>query len=271
MGIAFNASLVILTILYTLLMMAYARIFVRGPGGLALFVRPLLVGTVTLHFVSILARSIAIGACPLGSPAESMALVAFSVTVFYLFLELRIGERSTGIFAMTPAFLMQVIATVSLLEAENPPPRLDAVESLHSFAAIAGFSAVALSNVYAILYLFLYAAIKRGRFGLFYRKMPSLETLSDLNVVATVGAFLALSVLIGLGLWKYFDAQTSTAMLAYPEVILTSVLWLLYGGCIFAKRFLSLGGKRFAYTTLLGLFLLMGIFLGEFFSEGFHG
>lgn len=272
MDTAFNASLVLLTILYTLLMIAYARLFAVRPSGVALVVRPLLIGTVSLHLVSLLISSIAAGACPLGSKGEFMSLVALSVSVSYLFVELRIGERSTGIFAMTPAFALQVIATVSILGAgSRPESQLGALESAHSLAAILGFSAVALSNVYAILYLFLYAAIKRGSFGLFYRKMPPLETLADLNFSATSGAFYTLSAMIALGLWDAFDVETeSSVRLLGPEVILSFVLWLLFGAAIFAKRFLSLGGKRFAYTTLLGLFLLVGIFAGGFFMQGFH-
>ena len=149
---------------------------------------------------------------------------------------------------------------------------LGAFQSVHSLAAIVGLSAVALSNVYAILYLFLYTAIKRGRFGLFYRKMPPLEMLSDLNLVTAGGAFFALSVVIGMGAWRAFDGSADTDVpLAAPEVILTSLLWFLFGASIFAKRFLSLGSKRFAYTTLLGLLLLVGIFVGGLFTPGFHG
>lgn len=145
------------------------------------------------------------------------------------------------------------------------------LESLHTFAAIVGFSAVAICGVYGILYLFLYGAIKRGRFGLFYRKMPSLETLGDLNFVATLTAFVALSVAVGLGFWLRFRLPEMGVSLVEPEVLLTSLLWLLYGGCILGKRFFHLGGKRLAYTTALGLFLLLGIFIGAFFKLGFHG
>ena len=273
METAFNASLVLLTILYTILISSYARIFSRGPAGVALLVRPILIGTVGLHFLSVFIRGLSVGACPMSSRAEFLSLVALCVAVNYLLVEVRLGERATGIFAMTPAFLLQVVATVSILGAEElPETRLGAYQSVHILAAIVGLSAVALSNVYAILYLFLYTAIKRGRFGLFYRKMPSLETLSDLNFVTTSGAFCSLSVVIALGLWKAFDGDTRTAVgLDQPEVLLTSLLWLLFGVSLFAKRFLNLGSKRFAYTTLLSLILLVGLFVGGLFAPGFHG
>lgn len=272
MDTVFNATLLLLPILYTLLVMAYARIFTFGTAGVARLVRPLLLGTVLLHLGSIAVRSISIGSCPLGSRAEFLSLVAFSITLTYLFLELRIGERSTGVFALTPAFLLQLVAGVYILGTETyEPVKLGPLESFHTFFAIVGFSAVALCGVYALLYLFLYLAIKRGRFGLFYQKMPSLETLSDLNFVGTSIAFGALSLTLALGFTVYFGrGSEKVTPLGDPDVVLTVCLWLLYGVGIFARRFFSLGGKRLAYITMLGLVLLAGILAGGVFMKGFH-
>ena len=121
METAFNVTLVILPVLYTVLMMAYARIFTRGAGGVALFVRPLLVSTVSLHFLSILLRGFMVGACPLGSRPEFVFLVAFCIGLIYLILEVRIGERSTGIFVIAPVLLLHVIASISMLGVAGEP------------------------------------------------------------------------------------------------------------------------------------------------------
>lgn len=277
METAANTTQVILPILYTLLGVAYARIFARGAAGLALLARPLLWGTVLVHLVAIILRSVLAGSCPLGSRPEFLSLVAFAITLIYLILELRIGDRSTGIFAITPAFVLEVIAAISILGTGGiPESDMGWRDSLHTFAAVVGFSAVAVCSVYGILYLSLYGAIKRGRFGLFYRKMPSLEKLSELNLVAAWVAFLALSVTIALGLWGYLSAQGEAFSsrggegLVRLEITFTLILWALYGGCLVARIFLSLGNKRLAYTTVLGLFVLVLFFIGEFFKTGFH-
>ena len=96
METVFHASLVILCILYTVLVMAYARIFALGFDGIGRFARPLLIGTVALHFASVGLRGVMVGACPLGSQGEFLALVAFSIAVIYALLEMRIGERGKG-------------------------------------------------------------------------------------------------------------------------------------------------------------------------------
>ena len=107
----FHASILLLSSLYTVLLIAYARIFAHGVDGVARIARPLLLGTVGLHLLSIVLRGVLLGACPLGSAVEFLWLVAFSIGAIYAVLELRIGERTTGVFAMTPTFLLQLIAT----------------------------------------------------------------------------------------------------------------------------------------------------------------
>jgi ABC-type uncharacterized transport system permease subunit len=271
METAFNASLVLLTVLHTLVLVAYARAFAHGPSGIAHLARPLLVTTIWAQIGMVAIRSAMERACPLRSWDEILAVVVFSICVTYLLLEVRIGVRSTGVFAMTPAFLLQLVAAVALL-GENGAPRvtLDAFQSIHVFGAIIGFSAVALCGVYGLLYLFLYTAIKRGAFGLFYRRMPSLDGLSTLNYTATWLAFLALTLAIGLGFWSRDGVDGMLARLAHPSVILASLLWLLYGTSIFAWKCLGLGGKRLAYTTVLGLLFLIGIFCWGLVRHGFH-
>jgi ABC-type uncharacterized transport system permease subunit len=272
METVFHASLVILCILYTVLVMAYARIFALGFDGIGRFARPLLIGTVALHFASVGLRGVMVGACPLGSQGEFLALVAFSIAVIYALLEMRIGERTTGVFAIAPAFALQLIATVRILGQEAPDDvKMGMYRSLHSFAAIVAFSAVAICGVYGVLYLFLYAAIKRGRFGLFYRNMPSLERLTDMNFVAAWMAFLALSVTVvmGFGVEHRVTAEPTTMWRA--DVILTVGLWILYGGAIVARRFFGLGGKRLAYTTVICSLLLVALFLRGLAGTAFHG
>lgn len=268
-----SATQVVLAISYTLLVVACARSFASGRKGLGIFARPILVGTVALHLLALGVLGVERGACPLGSQAEFLSLTAFTVTLIYLILEIRIGESSTGVFAMTVPFVLQVVAAVSILGTEIPTTqKLGFQASFHSFAAIIGFSAVLLCSVYSLLYLFLYTAIKRGRFGLFFRKMPPLEKLSDLNFITTVLAFLAVTVNVVLGFVGAFQDASSSFAFGESEVVFTLILWVLFGGAIAGRKFFGLGGKRLAYTTLTGLGILVLILVGSWFSaETFHG
>jgi len=271
MQTVFNSSLIVLSILYTILFMAYAQIFAKGSDGVARYARALLVVTVVLNFLSVLLRGKMEKACPLGSPGEFLALVAFSIAVIYAILELRIGERTTGVFAIAPAFALQAIATVRILgQAGVPESKMGLFRSFHSFSAVVALSAVAVCGVYGLLYLFLYGAIKAGKFGLFYRKMPSLEKLSDLNFVATCIAFLALTVTSAMDFWSMLSAPGTDLSFLRPELIATTFLWALYGGSIVARKVFGVGGKRLAYITVLGSILLVAILLGGVTMADFH-
>ena len=198
-----------------------------------------------------------------------MLLTALSIALLYVVLEMRTGVRSVGVFAMAMAFGFQFLAAVSVLGADAPhQAKMGFLGSLHIFGAIVGFSAVVMSNVFGFLYLLLYAAIKRGRFGLFYRKMPPLETLSELNLTAAWLAFLSLTMTVGLGFWDYFAVTEAPFTVSSPAVILTFLLWLLFGSAVLLQRFLRLGGKRLAYTTLIGFVILVGILVAETIVRG---
>jgi ABC-type uncharacterized transport system permease subunit len=272
MKLAFNAALILMTVLETVLLMAYARVFTRGREGVGKATRWLLVAAVLGQSASIGLRSALLKACPLLAWSDILAVVAFSVLVMYLLLELRLGERSTGVFAITPALLLHIVAAVAMLEASPPASAtLGLWEALHVFSAVVGFSAVALCGVYGLLYLFLYTAIKRGRFGLFYRKMPPLESLSSLNSAAAAMAFVALTASLGLGILVQRSMAGGASFWTRPEVLMVCVLWLLYGGALLWSRVFGLGGKRFAYTTTLGLVVLFGILIWGLLRHSFHG
>lgn len=265
METVFFAMLILLPVLYTLLVMGYARLFVGRVGGLGLFVRPLLVGTIIFHSAAILLQGFLVGACPLGSQGEMLSLVALSMAVIYLCLEVRSGERATGVFVLAPAFLLQMTAAVSILAIDPPvEQRLGALPSIETFAAVVGFSAVAVAGIYGTLYLFLYTAIKRGQYGFYYQKMPSLETLFRLDTVAVTVGFLVLTIAVAIGVTLASRAGVAPNL----ELSLTLGLWALAGLCVLGRAVWSLGGKRLAYSSMVGLVLVICILVSGFWQHG---
>ncbi|MEE8143762.1 MAG: cytochrome c biogenesis protein CcsA [Planctomycetota bacterium] len=274
MQLGVNTILVLLPVLYCVVGMGYAHLYTRKSSGLASHARALLLGTVALHLLFSLLRGLQIGSCPVASPAEFCSLVAFCIALIYVGLEMRTSDRSTGVFILLAVFLMQVIASVFILSHPQAPERtLGMLTSLHAATAVLSLSGIVVASIYGLLYLCLYTAIKSGRFGLFYQRMPSLEALSLFNSRAAWIGFLALSVTLFCG---YFTRSGELSMVARvgawsAEVLLTWAAWLLYGGCLAAHRVLHVGGKRLAYSTLLGLLLVLSILAVGLLEEGFHG
>lgn len=268
-----NGTLVLLPILYTLLVIAYARVFLgRKNSLLARRARLLLGGTAGLHTFSVVARGFQVGQCPVGSSGEAFSVVALTIVIIYFFIEWRSGDQSTGVFVVSAALPLELIASVSLLEAPAPVTGepMGSFVSLHAFAALVGLSAIAVAAAYGCLYLFLYWCIKKGRFGLFFNLVAPLETLADLNYRAVRAAFAALTVSVGLGVWSAFRGDHAGLFLD-PQVLLSTCLWGLYGGCVISKRWLHVGGKRLALATVFGVPLVVAIGLVTWLQRGFHG
>ncbi len=267
--IAQNGSLILLPVLHTMLVIGYARIFAGVPGGSARFVRPLLIATLALHLAFVLLRGMDIDACPLGTRWEYCSLLALAITCIYFLFELRTGDRHTGVFLITAAFALQMTASVFMLsEPVVSPPRLGILPSVQALADVVGFAAIVVSSIYGLLYLFLYGTIKGGSYGVFFRRIPNLDTLSRQNYAGAALAALALGVSGGVGLWL---SGTSAASGGAGSIAGTLAVWAVFASSTAARRFLHLGAKRLAYTTVLGLLLAAFLLLATGPSGGAVG
>src|SRR5258706_265103 len=74
---------------------------------------------------------------------------------------------------------------------------------LHISAARLGYSAFAVSAIYGLLYVLLYHELKAQQFGIIYKRLPSLEVLSAMNLRAAVFGLACLTLAIAVGsLWS---------------------------------------------------------------------
>ena len=79
---------------------------------------------------------------------------------------------------------------------------------------------------------------------------------------------MALSVAVSVGAWRRLETNQGIAALLNVELILVTVIWLIFGLCIFGKRFYRLGGKRLAYSTVMAFALVICVLLGGHFGRG---
>ncbi len=246
-----NISSVLLPVAYTILIAAYARRFVGRPRGLGRVSTQILWGVVALHATSLLLRAAKAQTCPVNSQGEIFSIVAFTIVAIYIVVELRLRQgRSTGLFVISSAFLAQLISSVMLLDPDfTRSEPLGFWPSLHVFVAIVGLSAVAVTSLYAILFLVLYRAIEKGRYGIFFQRMPDLQSLSKVNFGAALIAFILLTVTSLLGGYRATEGNEAN----YLRVALSIVLWLCYAIGVFGYSLFSLSGRRLAHTTLAGL------------------
>ena len=269
-----DATVLLLTVLYALLTDNAARRYLGGKSRFDAIARPLLVGTVSLHLFALLLRGFETRTCPVVTRWEALSFVAFAMAAIYLTLEIRRKIRTTAVFVLGFAALMQFLSAIFILGGGpiEPSGSPDLAASLHAFAAMIGLSGVAVAGIFGLLYLRLHRKIQKSDYGPFYERMPSLEDLGDLNGSAAALGFFSLTITVAIGMSSMFtrgDEPMQVELHLFP-IILTIALWLLLGVCSIGHRLGKFGGVRLAWSTTVAFGAACGLLL-SLGPQGVHG
>lgn len=254
---AIRALNMILPTLYALLWADYALLFFRNDPFAERTAIHLLRLTVSTHALYLILRTIAYSHFPAATVFEACSVLAFSVIALYLVIESRIGVRTTGFFIIGNVFLFQMISSAFVQPPESFSALLwEPVFMLHVSTALLGYSGMAISAVYGLLYLMLFYDIKTHRFGLIYKQLPSLEVMASFtHRSAILGlVFLTIAMVGGLALLvKVYGTYWSWD----PKLMVTFVAWLIYGLCVGASRLWGWSAKRMAFTSIAGFAVIL--------------
>jgi ABC-type uncharacterized transport system permease subunit len=251
---------------------AYVLEFFRGRAARVRGARILLGTSLCLLLARFAAFVAVMGRAPLANRGEAFTLIALSVTVVYVLLELLHRERSTGFLLLGLATVFQ---SVSLLDepagAEVNSVLGQAWFGVHAVTAIVGYTAFAVSAVYATLFLLLYGDLKKRRFGIIYDQMPSLDVLSRMAIrAATIGfAFLTAAIVVGARGWV---RVVDHPVLEDPKVVSSLVVWAVYGTGVALHHFGGWRGIRSIRITLAAFVLMvLSSWLVPVFLDSMHG
>lgn len=260
----------LLPVVYALSTAAYARIYVREEStGTKLGPLFLRVG-LGIHFCYLIVRGVMEGHLPLTSVYDFLSATSFSMAAVYLYVEAKEGTPNTGVFVAPIVFLMQVVSTAYGLSPHpiKVPFRPFWFE-MHTLSAVMSYSAFTVSAVYGVLFLALYREIKANKFSLFFRRMPPLETLAQMNIRAASGglALFTLAIALGLGWLR----STGQGTVEDPKVWLTVGVWFIFAFAVLAYHRLGWRGPRAIYACLVGYStLLLSRVVLDLFLHTFH-
>ena len=252
-----NALNILLPTLYALLWADYALLFFRN-DPFAEKTAPLLLRiAMALHGLFLALWTISYQHFPIASVFEANSVLAFSVGTLYLLIEARIGVRTTGFFIIGIVFAFQLVSSAFVEPPETFSTLLwEPAFMLHVFSALLGYSGLAVSAVYGLLYLMLFYDIKKHRFGLLYKQLPSLEIMASFTyrsaslgllflTVAMVGGFALLMQVYGT-YWSWD-----------PKLMTTCIAWLIYSLGLGASRLWGWSPKRVAFTSIAGFTVIL--------------
>lgn len=224
-----------------------------------------------LHLSYFIIRIIDYKHAPITSVFELLTLLAFSLTITYLYIEYKTGIFQTGFFILLIAGIFQIISTLFIKELSEINPVLRSwLLGVHVSSALIGYSAIIISGIYGFLYLMMYRHIKQNKPSNFYLKLPSLHLLETLAGYAIRFGFIFLTITILIGaIWlpKAIDNFSYTD----PKLIMTVLIWIVYALGYTSVRIYKLQSKTTMTLALLGLiFTLFSMTFVNFILKSFH-
>lgn len=199
---------------------------------------------------------------PVTNLQEVLSLFAWAIVGSYLAFQLKFNIRILGTF-------VSPLAVVFMLAASAVPqqlvPRSKLFESfwlnLHVGSMFLGNAIFALAFCAGIMYLLQERQIKTKTFGLFYRRLPSLETLDSVNHLCVTLGF----PLITIGLIAGF-VYAGSVWRSYwhwdPKEILSVATWLIYAVLLHERLAVGWRGKRAALMAIVGFSAILVTFFG---------
>ncbi len=231
----------------------------------------LLAGLLVIHLLHLGLFHFSINRIFFASVHDFLSFLAFSIVLVYLIVELRLNNKASGFFILSFAFLVELISLLYLKPHIQPNPLLkNPGFILHVAMTIIGYTALALSAIYALMYLLQERSIKKHRFGIIFQQLPSLNYLEKMSIHTVVIGI----IFLGLGILNgHFQTYQKLGSFWLPDVkiILLDSLWLIYLIGYFSSRLMKWYGRRMAWLSLLTfLILLVGGMVVLNFSNSFH-
>jgi len=207
-----------------------------------------------LDTFAVVLRLSSVGLGALGTFHDQLSLLAWLIVGLYLGLQWRAPLAVLGALVTPLAFLLTLSSYIVFSGADRLPAELDtAWLPAHVAPAFLGYAIFALASCVSFVYLLQERQLKAKRRGRF--RLPSLETLDDLNYrcVAWGFALFTIGIVTGSLLAK---AAWGTFWSWEPVQVLSVLAWLLYA-VLLQARSIGWRGRRAATLTLVGFALLV--------------
>lgn len=222
------------------------------------------------HAGAIATRSLSVGYIAVTSLYEAVSFFTWLTTGLFLLVQWRSSLTVLGAVVSPIGFVLTLGVFVFYTQARALPPALQSSWlPVHVTLAFLGNAVFCVAFFASLIYLFQEKQLKDKKIGGFFRRLPSLETLDNLNYHSLSWGFplLTLGILSG-AVWA--QHAWGNFWIWEPRPVLSLVSWVLYA---FLLHYRSLGwrGRRAATLTILCFTVLVVSFLGVRLLPGRHG
>ncbi len=230
--------------------------------------RIIFISSGVLQTLYILSRYLIAGYTPITSQHEAVSLFAWSITWAYFSFHWRYSVKNFGTFV---SILVLVMLTIAATASRAIQPLLPALQSMwlpvHGGTSVLAYGFLALAFCGGLMYLLQERELKSKRFGFFFSRLPSLESLDQLNShCLTIGfVFLTLGIITG-SVWA--RQAWGTYWQWDPKETWSLITWFLYAAQIHQRLTRGWRGRRAAVMAIIGFFAVLFTLWGVTFLLG---
>ncbi|MFT5314803.1 MAG: HemX protein [Candidatus Krumholzibacteriia bacterium] len=269
----------LMTPVYLIVWACYMRLFITDSLFAHKWSTRFALAAVVLDTAAMVHLGLELKRLPMGGTLEFLGLLALALLVTYLLIEMRQVNKHTGFLITGMAFVCKLLADLLTSPVPEVNPYLsDPGFAGHALFILIAYTALSLSFLYAVLYLILARQLNRRRFGLLFRRLPSLDGLERMSIGAVEIGAPMLFVGLSLGhLWMYNLAhilapELATSLSPYdPKILVSWIVFAAFAVILVGYRFLDWRGRRMVTLTAIAyLCLVLAMGLLNHYAPSFH-
>ena len=223
--------------------------------------RILLAGFI-FHTLYLAQQYYTLGTAPVLSLKSALSFFSWTIIGAYLIFQVRFKLMVLGSFvAPLAAFLMIISVTIQGMEVVVRPIFRSMWLTVHVGTIFIGNGIFAVTFMVAIMYLIQERQIKRKRFGSFYSRLPSLETLDSINYYSLMYGFPFLTIGMITGA-VYAQYALGTYWRWDPKEVWSLITWLFYAALLHERLTVGWRGRRAAIMSIICFLILLFTFIG---------
>ena len=260
-----------LPFLYLGVVFIYYNIFLKKDKRLNRITPYLLIALIVYQGVEIVIRLVTLNVMPFSTAFDALSFLAFSILVVYTIIELSMNHKTSGLFILGFALLLVIASSFSIdWEPETNELLMNPMFIVHAALNLIGYTALSLSAIYALIYIIQNRNMKKRKFNLLFDQMLSLDFLEKMSIRSVAIGIVVLGIGLVLSHYHLYNIF-GKFWINDPKVIITDIIWLLYGAGYVISRKMKLPGKYMGYISLIGFLVLVSgglIFIS--FVDTFH-
>jgi cytochrome c-type biogenesis protein CcsB len=224
-----------------------------------------------IHTVNIIYRYVTAGHIPITNPHEATSFFSWCIVLIFFILQSRYKISLLSSFIMPIVFIIMLSSSMLPREIKPLTPMLHSHWlGIHTVLAFLGNAAFALAFGIGFMYLVQEHHVKSKRLGGLFERLPSLQTLDEINYrLITFGFPLFTLAIISGALWainvrgSYWNRD--------PREVLALVTWFIYAIVLHARLVAGWRGRRAAFLSIIGFLTILIAFVGiKLLRTGYH-